>query len=346
VPFGAVANRLVEQHAGPARAADDGHLAGGGRHGFEVHQRLGERHVDGAVPSLGLEQAVIEAAAAEAVIAGLAAAVPLDDDLHVEADERPHVMRDEAVRANDLDHAPAAGERHRDLHDTRVAGARGRVDPLAERDLLREGNGAQRIGIGVKRGVRATRRGRLGSRHRIEHRHRLGRAPDGGLGKLVGMGEGGGLAGDAAQAEARLGVEVRRLQPPVVKAERLGRRILEEELAIVAALERFGGEPERRVGIKSLGTVEEAAGIGGNVHAADIVGSRLRYTLIRGPAFEDEPFIAIAAVDEALLVDLEVDARMSERGRDVAGTVAGDAGGGDVADLGNEGIVGQHRRAP
>ena len=76
------------------------------------------------------------------------------------------------------------------------------------------------------------------------------------------MGEGGGLARDAAQAEAGLGVEIGGLQPAVVEAEALRGGILEIELAIVAALERVGGEPQRRVGIERVGAVEEAAGIG------------------------------------------------------------------------------------
>jgi hypothetical protein len=62
------------------------------------------------------------------------------------------------------------------------------------------------------------------------------------------MGEGGGLARDSAQPEPGLGVEVRRLQPPVVEAEALRGGILEIELAVVAALEGVGGEPERRIG--------------------------------------------------------------------------------------------------
>src|SRR5918997_140590 len=50
----------------------------------------------------------------------IAPAVPFDHDLDVEADERAHVMGDEAVGADDLDHAPRAGERDRDLHDARI----------------------------------------------------------------------------------------------------------------------------------------------------------------------------------------------------------------------------------
>ena len=104
----AVADRLVQQHARPARAEHDGHLAGRRGDRFEVHQRLGERDVDRPVPGRRLEQLVIEVAAAEAVIAGLAPAVLLGDDLDVEADQRADVVGDEAVGADDVDHAPAA----------------------------------------------------------------------------------------------------------------------------------------------------------------------------------------------------------------------------------------------
>jgi hypothetical protein len=56
------------------------------------------------------------------------------------------------------------------------------------------------------------------------------------------VGEGGHLAGHAAQAEARAGVEVGGLQPAVVEAERLGHPMLQVKLAIVVAGEMLGGE--------------------------------------------------------------------------------------------------------
>ena len=90
-----------------------GHLAGRRGDRFEVDQRLGQRDVDRPVPGRRLEQLVVEIAAAEAVIAGLAPAVLLGDDLDVEPDQRADVVGDEAVGADDLDHAPAAGERDR-----------------------------------------------------------------------------------------------------------------------------------------------------------------------------------------------------------------------------------------
>ena len=72
------------------------------------------------------------------------------------------------------------------------------------------------------------------------------------------MGEGGHFAGDAAQAEARTGVIVGGLQPPVVEAERLGHAILEVKLAVVVAGEMLRGERGGLGGIEP-GAVEEVA---------------------------------------------------------------------------------------
>ncbi len=118
---------------------------------FEVDQRLGESDVDRPVPSRFVEQPVVEIAAAKAMIAGLPPAVLLGDDLDVEPDQRPDVGGDEAVGADDVDHPPAGGQRHRDLDDARIAGPRGGIDPLAERDLAGERDEAERIVGGVDR---------------------------------------------------------------------------------------------------------------------------------------------------------------------------------------------------
>src|SRR3546814_21196493 len=73
--------------------------------------------------------------------------------------------------------------------------------------------------------------------------------------------------------------------------------------------------------------------------SADIGALRLRCTPVGGAAFQDEAFVAIAAVDEALLVDLQTDARVAKRGLNVGRSVAGDAGGGNVPDLGRARVV-------
>jgi hypothetical protein len=56
------------------------------------------------------------------------------------------------------------------------------------------------------------------------------------------MGKGGHLARHRPQAEARLGVVARGLEPPVVEPERLRTAILQIQLAIVGAGERVGGQ--------------------------------------------------------------------------------------------------------
>jgi hypothetical protein len=64
---------------------------------------------------------------------------------------------------------------------------------------------------------------------------------------------------------------------------------------------------------------------------ADGVNRGLVMALVGRAADEDEAAVAIAAIDEALLVNLQIDARMAERGTtgNLGGSVAGDAGGGD-----------------
>src|SRR3546814_10670326 len=83
--------------------------------------------------------------ASDLKIARCAAAILLDHERDVEADERADIGREEAVGADDLDHRPASGERDRHLRDARVAGAGGGVDPLTEVDLFREGNQVERV---------------------------------------------------------------------------------------------------------------------------------------------------------------------------------------------------------
>ena len=99
----------------------------------------------------------------------------------------------------------------------------------------------------------------------VEQLERRGRSLDRRLADLIGVGEGGRLAGDAAQAEARGAVIIGGLQSPIVEAEGLARAILKVELAIVVARQMLRREPPRRIRIEAA--VEEMAGVGGN-HAA------------------------------------------------------------------------------
>ncbi len=58
------------------------------------------------------------------------------------------------------------------------------------------------------------------------------------------------------------------------------------------------------------------------------------FTIVGDAAGQNEAAIAIAAIDIAMLVDLQEDARMAKGGGNVTRTVAGDAGLGDSDDFG------------
>src|SRR4029077_18419990 len=101
--------------------------------------------IDCAAPLRFVEQIVVEIAAAKTVETGLAPTLLLSDDLHAQAHQWPDVGSDEAVGADDVDHAPACGETDADLAHARVSGSRRGVDLLAERHLVREWDQVQRI---------------------------------------------------------------------------------------------------------------------------------------------------------------------------------------------------------
>src|SRR5207253_2864044 len=94
---------------------------------------------------------------------------------------------------------------------------------------------------------------------RVEQLQGRGGALDRGLADLVGVGESGGLSGDAAQPEAGAGVIVGGLQPAVVEAERLAGTVLEVELAVVVGGQVPGSESPRAVGIEAA--VKEPPGV-------------------------------------------------------------------------------------
>src|SRR5690606_15995727 len=86
-----VADRLVQQYPGPARAHDHRHAAGGSSDRIQVHHRLAHRLPRvGHGPLFSLEEAVV-GASATAEAAALAAAVVFDDDADVESYQRAHI---------------------------------------------------------------------------------------------------------------------------------------------------------------------------------------------------------------------------------------------------------------
>ena len=92
------------------------------------------------------------------------------------------------------------------------------------------------------------------------------------------MGEGGRLAGNAAKSETGRGIIVGRLQPAVVKAESLARRILQVELAVVAMREMPGSQALGLVGVQRAVSIKELPRVGEKGHPADIGAVAVRAT--------------------------------------------------------------------
>ena len=108
VAFQPVADRLVPQHARPARSQHDRHLAGRRGHRLQVDQRLADRLVGLALPVVRLEDVAVGGALAAAGAAGFHAAAVGADHADIEPHQRAHVGGAPAAGADDLDHLPRA----------------------------------------------------------------------------------------------------------------------------------------------------------------------------------------------------------------------------------------------
>ena len=269
-----MADRLVQQHARPARADQYGHFARRRSHRRKIGQRLVQRLVDAAVPGFRQEQIVIEPPPTDPERAGFAAAIVFDHDRHVEPHERAHVMRDKAVGAHHLDHRPRAGERGRDLHHAGIAGARGGIDLFEQAHLGFERHAIERRGIGIEMAVVVARWRRRLALGRIEQLERFAGAGNRGGRNLVGMGKAGHFARNAAQAKAGVARIVCGLQPPIIKAKAFTGHELQEQLAIIACTQRAAHQALRVIGGEQAGAIEQRAGVGRKRHPADI-GTRM-----------------------------------------------------------------------
>ena len=241
VALQAVADRLVQQDAGPARSEHHGHLAGGCCDRIELDQRLAQHLVHHALPARRLEQAVVAEAAAGAGSGALHARAVADHDADVEPDQRADVAAAHAVRAHDLDLLPGAAERRAHLPDPRILAAGIGVDLLEQCDLVGLVAAADRVGLAVAAPIGAARRQRQRAAVTgLDGADRPDRAAQRRLAQLRAVGAADRLTGDRAQAEPLAGIERGALEPAVVEAEALGLAILEEQLAVVDPVQPFG----------------------------------------------------------------------------------------------------------
>jgi hypothetical protein len=236
VALEAVADGLVQQDAGPARAEHHGHLARGRGARLEV----GQRRLDGMVDVLG-DLLVVEVGQAEASTAAarahLAAAVLLGDDGDRQPHQRPHVGRQRAIGARHQHHVVLAREAGHDLRHARVARAGQLLDLLEQLHL----GGAVERGDGIEAGVERAARGDL-ARHGLhaagaarggDRAHGARRVEQRGLGDVVGIGEGRLLAADRAHADALVDAEAAGLDDAFLEAPALAAGVLEVQVGVV-----------------------------------------------------------------------------------------------------------------
>ena len=254
-----MADRLVQQDAGPAGAEYHLHLARRRRHAFQVDQRLTQRLIDRAAPDRGRGDVIVGEATAGAIAAGLAPAILFHHQRDVQPHQRPEVGHAGAIGAHDLHRLPLAGDRGHHLHDTRILAAGIGIDIRQHSGAGREFGRTERIDVGVEPHVGGARRLRgdtgMTRRHR---RHAARGTPQGGLGQLAGVCVAGRLAGHGPQAKAQRGVEPGTADPAVIQADLLAFAIFQIKLAVVAAGQRLA---ERGLGCGAvecrIGTLEK-----------------------------------------------------------------------------------------
>ena len=137
-----VAHRLVQQHPGPARPQHHAQHATRRRPRLQIHQRLPHRLVHIGEHPFVREIIQIETATT-ACMALLAPAVLLDDHLHRNPHQRPHIRRQHPVRTHHHHHVMLGGQTCHHLRHPRILAARIGLDPLQQPHLagrLHRGN--------------------------------------------------------------------------------------------------------------------------------------------------------------------------------------------------------------
>src|SRR3984957_319688 len=264
IAFETVADGLVQHHAGPARAEHDVHLAGRRRHRFEIDQRAADGGVDGALPGVGCDEALVTLTAAVAGAAALLTVAVADHDRAIDAHQRPHVTIGLAVAAQDFDRLPGRRHAGRDLAHPRVLGARIGVDGFQKPRLGLETGTAERVVLAIELDVAAWRRGRVvAGIAALDCAHRVGGPLDRRLRHVGGMGIADRLVLDGAQPKTLGRVVGRLLQPAVVERQNFGLAIFEKQLAVVGPIEAARDDFGQARPVEA-GTIDEGDGCRGH----------------------------------------------------------------------------------
>jgi hypothetical protein len=237
VALQAVADRFVQQHAGPAVAEHHRHRAGRRIDRVEVHQRLAQGLAGERLRLVVGQQVRVRITPAEAGEAGFAASVLLHDDLDVHPHQRAHIAGQHAVAARDQHGVHAAAQAHHHLLHARIQRAHQRIHAPQQRDLGLVGERIDRIQRGIQLASVAARQrlpGMLATIARDRPRRLRGREQRRRI-EVIRIREAGLLAGDRAHAHALLDRMRAVLDDAVLHAPALAPRMLEIQVAEVDA---------------------------------------------------------------------------------------------------------------
>ena len=145
IAFQPVADRLVQEDPGPARPQYHGHGAGRGRLGPQVDQGLFDGFVHIAERQVVMQKILIAKAPAAARAAPFDAPVLLDDDIHVQPDQWPHIGAQQALIIGDQDRGMGTGQADQHLPHPGVLAAGRAVQPFQQIDLVFGADGVQRV---------------------------------------------------------------------------------------------------------------------------------------------------------------------------------------------------------
>ena len=259
IPFEAVADGFVEQHARPAGAEHHRHRPGRRRHRIQIDQRRAHGFLGMALGGIGVEQPSGVEASAAAAEAALSAPVLLGDHGHVETRQRTHVGAQRAIGGHHQTGLVLESDAHGDFLHSRILGAGKGVDAPQQVDFGVFAGG----GDGIHRGVAHWR---LGARSRL-HCARAAAAGNaarrvGGVrkrrqGDVVGVGEARLLAADGAHPDAPIDAEGAALHGAVLQHPRLSTRDLKEQLAGVDAARRQAAKEPRDIAIADAASVPQ-----------------------------------------------------------------------------------------
>ena len=175
--------------------------------------------INGAIPGRGFKQPIIKIASTQAEKAAFPSAIFFGNNADVETHKRANVGCDKAIGADNFHDAPACRQADRNLGDTRVARAGGRINLLAQRHFIGKGDEAHGVTIGIEVTIILPGGGRRCGLCRIEQRQCFPRTTNGGGADFIGMGKARHLAGHTAQTKARICRIIGCFQAAIIKAK-------------------------------------------------------------------------------------------------------------------------------